>query len=103
MVSVKKQVSKVLKHLPADCSLEDVQYHLYVLETIRRRMKLADQGKFVPQSTVAKRMAKWLVKESGWGRQSMTSNKLTGGLKIGSAMVRRSSQGHAQGLLGSFY
>ena len=62
MVSIKRQVSQALKQLPENCSLEDVQYDLYVLETIRRRMKLADQGKFVPQSAVEKRMAKWIAK-----------------------------------------
>ena len=62
MVSVKRQVSQVLKQLPEDCSLEDVQYHLYVLETIHRRMELAGRGKFVSQSAAEKRMAKWIAK-----------------------------------------
>ena len=60
MVSVKSQVSNVLNQLPEDCSIEDVQYHLYVLDTIRHRMELADEGKFVPQSEVERRMAKWI-------------------------------------------
>ena len=62
MVSIKRQVSQVLKQLPDGCSLEDIQYHLYVLETVQRRMELAGQGKFVPQSAVEKRMAKWIAK-----------------------------------------
>lgn len=62
MAGVKQQVARVLKQMPEDCSLEDVQYHLYVLETIRRRMALAKRGKFVPQSAAEKRMAKWIGK-----------------------------------------
>ena len=62
MVSVKRQVALVLKELPEDCSIEDVQYYLYVLETVRRRMELAERGKFVPQSAAEKRMAKWIAK-----------------------------------------
>lgn len=62
MISAKKQAQKVLRHLPPDCSLEDIQYHLYVAEKIRRRIGRADEGKFVPQDEAEKRLAKWLIK-----------------------------------------
>ena len=32
MATVKKEISNLLKRLPKDCSLEDVQYHLYVMQ-----------------------------------------------------------------------
>ena len=61
MTNVKTQVSRVLKQMPDDCTLEDVQYELYVLEMIRRRLELANRGKFVSQSQAQKRMAKWIA------------------------------------------
>ncbi len=39
MQTAKQEVSNLLKHLPEDCSLEDIQYHLYVLQKIERGMK----------------------------------------------------------------
>lgn len=63
MLSTKQQVQKVLEQLPDDCTLEDVQYQLYVLEKLRRRVELADQGTdFVSQDEVEERMKKWLIK-----------------------------------------
>jgi len=32
----KQEVKALLDNLPDDCSLEDVQYHLYVIEKINR-------------------------------------------------------------------
>jgi hypothetical protein len=63
MLSTKQQVQKVLEQLPDDCSLEDVQYQLYVLEKLRRRVQMADEGaEVVPQDEVERRMQKWLTK-----------------------------------------
>jgi len=36
MQTTKQEVSELLKRLPDDCTLEDVQYHLYVLQKIGR-------------------------------------------------------------------
>ena len=33
---VKQSVQELLDRLPDDCSLDDVQYHLYVLQSIER-------------------------------------------------------------------
>jgi hypothetical protein len=62
-MTAKQQVQKVVEQLPDDCSVEDVQYELYVLERLRRRVEVADRGDdFVPQSEVEARMQKWLIK-----------------------------------------
>jgi hypothetical protein len=62
MANVKRQVQEILKHLPEDCPVEDVQYHLYVIEKIPRSLKLAARGEAVPQSQAEKRLEKWLIK-----------------------------------------
>ncbi len=60
MQTAKQEVSQLLIHLPDDCSLEDIQYHLYVLQKIERGLKDADEGRVYTQDEVEKRMAKWL-------------------------------------------
>lgn len=62
MEAVKQEVSNLLTRLPDDCSLEDVQYHLYVLQKIERGLKDAQEGRVYTQEEVEKRMAKWLGK-----------------------------------------
>lgn len=62
METVKQEVSKLLTSLPDDCSLEDIQYHLYVLQKIEQGLKDAEEGRVHSQEDVEKRMAKWLRK-----------------------------------------
>ena len=60
MQTAKREVTDLLKRLPDDCSLEDVQYHLYVLQKIERGLKDAEEGRVYSQEEVEKMMAKWL-------------------------------------------
>ena len=62
MTNVKQQVREILEQLPDDCSIEDVQYCLYVVETIRRRSELADRGEFASEPEVEQKLSKWLPK-----------------------------------------
>lgn len=62
MQTVKQEVTKLLESLPDDCALEDIQYHLYVLQKIERGLKDADEGRVYTQEEVERKMAKWLEK-----------------------------------------
>ncbi len=62
MQTAKQEVSELLTQLPDDCSLEDIQYHLYVLQKIERGLKDVEDGRVYTQGEVEKRMAKWLKK-----------------------------------------
>jgi len=42
MITTKDEVRRLLQKLPEDCTIEDVQYHLYVLEKVRRGEELAE-------------------------------------------------------------
>ena len=42
MASPKEDVSALLKKLPDDASYEDIQYHVYVLEKVRRGLERAE-------------------------------------------------------------
>jgi len=59
MVSIKQEVTQLLERLPDDCSLEDIQYHLYVLEKIRRGMEDAQQGRVVSKADVEQQLSRW--------------------------------------------
>lgn len=60
MQTTKQEVSDLLNRLPDDCTLEDVQYHLYVLQKIERGLKDIEEGRVYTQEEVEKKMSKWL-------------------------------------------
>jgi len=62
MQTAKQEVSELLNRLPDDCSLEDIQYHLYVLQKIERGLKDVEEGRVYTQEEVEKMMSKWLAK-----------------------------------------
>jgi hypothetical protein len=61
MATAKEEVERLLGRLPNDCSLEDIQYHLYVLEKVRNGLKSADTDGGVPQADAEERLGKWLT------------------------------------------
>ncbi|OGI51133.1 MAG: hypothetical protein A3E57_01430 [Candidatus Muproteobacteria bacterium RIFCSPHIGHO2_12_FULL_60_33] len=62
MNTAKKEVESLLKKLPDDCSLEDIQYHLYVIEKIQRGIEVAEKKGVVSQEEAEKRLGKWVTK-----------------------------------------
>jgi len=62
MQTTKQEVSDLLKRLPDDYTLEDIQYHLYVIQKIERGLKDAEEERVYTQEEVEKMMAKWLGK-----------------------------------------
>jgi hypothetical protein len=60
MSTAKAEVSNLLESLPDDASLEDIQYHLYVLEKVKRGLDRADNEGAVPNEAVKQRLGKWL-------------------------------------------
>lgn len=59
MSTAKHDVQLLLNKLPEDCSLEDIQYHLYVLEKIRKGLDAGE--KTVPQDEAEARLRRWLT------------------------------------------
>ena len=62
MATAKQEVEAMLNKLPDDCSLEDIQYHLYVLEKIQRGTERAVTEGTVNQEEAEERLGKWLTK-----------------------------------------
>ena len=62
MASAKKAVLDLVKTLPDDCTLEDIQYQLYVRQKIDRSLQAAAEGRVKTHDQVKQRLAKWLAK-----------------------------------------
>jgi hypothetical protein len=62
MSTAKEEVESLLSKLPDDCSLEDIQYHLYVLEKVRHGLEVADTQGTLTQEEVEGQLSKWLTK-----------------------------------------
>lgn len=56
MATAKEEVESLLARLPDDCSLEDIQYHLYVLEKVRNGLEAADIEGVVSQNDAEARL-----------------------------------------------
>ncbi|WP_017293090.1 hypothetical protein [Geminocystis herdmanii] len=61
MSSPKEKVESMLQKLPDDCTIEDIQYHLYVLGKVRQGLQVADREGVLPQAQVEGLLSKWLI------------------------------------------
>jgi hypothetical protein len=61
MATAKEDVEELLGKLPNDCSLEDIQYHLYVLEKVRNGLDAAEAEGGIPQEEAEARLSRWLT------------------------------------------
>ena len=65
-MTTKDAVRDLLDRLPDDCTLEDVLYHLYVLQAIDRGLADVEAGRTVPHEQVAEEMRrKWVFGAAG--------------------------------------
>ena len=61
-MKTKDTVRDLLNRLPDDVTLEDVLYHLYVLQTVDRGLADAEAGRTIPHEQVAEEMRrKWVL------------------------------------------
>ncbi len=61
MSTAKKDVEALLTKLPDDCSLEDIQYHLYVIDKVRHGLEVADTQGTIMQEEAEERLSKWIA------------------------------------------
>src|SRR5258705_13984925 len=60
MNTAKHDVELLLNKLPDNSSVEDIQYHLYVFDKVRRGLEDARVQGVLSQEDVESRLAKWL-------------------------------------------
>ena len=62
MQATKEKVRELLDRLPDDCSLEDILYHLYVIQKVDAGLADASTGRLIPHDVVAQEMRrKWVA------------------------------------------
>lgn len=59
MRSVKQEALALIERLPEDCSMEDIQYHLYVLGKVCNGLQRAERDGVVEQNEADALLAKW--------------------------------------------
>jgi predicted transcriptional regulator len=57
----KQAVLKLLEQLPEEATLEEIQYHLYVLQKIRAGQDAVDTGHVIPHEDIMRELAGWIV------------------------------------------
>jgi predicted transcriptional regulator len=62
MQTAKQEVGELLNNLPEDCTFDDIQYHLYVLQKINRGLRDVEEGNVYTQEEMEERLAKWIRK-----------------------------------------
>lgn len=61
MSTIKTKIQSILNQLPDNCSIEDIQYHLYVLEKVRQSLTIAQADGTITQEQVEGLLNKWLI------------------------------------------
>ena len=65
-MTAKGTVRALLDRLPDDCTLDDVQYHLYVVQAVARGERDEESGRTIPHEQVdAELRRKWLLGRVG--------------------------------------
>lgn len=59
MSAVKDRALQVIQSLPDDCTMEDIQYHLYFREKVERGLQAIDEGRTVTQAEAERRIREW--------------------------------------------
>ncbi|MCU0534763.1 MAG: hypothetical protein MUD14_12795 [Hydrococcus sp. Prado102] len=61
MNTIKDTIKSILNQLPDNCSVEDIQYHLYVVEKVRQGINVADTESRLKQGEAEGILSKWLI------------------------------------------
>lgn len=59
MSITKNEVQSLIEKLPDDSTLEDIQYHLYVVEKVHKGVERAEKEGEISQQEVEQRLKKW--------------------------------------------
>ena len=60
-MTAKEEVEQLLHKLPENCSSEDIRYHLYVLDKVRRGLEDAREHGTLSQQEAEARLKPWLT------------------------------------------
>jgi hypothetical protein len=60
MSVVYDEVVRLIQSLPDDCTIAEIQYHLYVRQKVERGLAAVDAGRTVSQAEAERRVEGWL-------------------------------------------
>lgn len=58
----KIEAEKLIKKLPDNSTFEDIQYHIYIAEKLKKARQQINEGRVVTQKEAEKRLDKWIIK-----------------------------------------
>lgn len=61
MKTIKENVEKMIRSLPDDSTVEDIQYHLYVLDKIQKGQEAIRDGHGISHEEAKARLSKWIT------------------------------------------
>ena len=64
MITAKAHVRAALRKLPADYSMNDILYHLYVSDKVERGLRDAAAGRMVSQAKIEEEYRRWKATKS---------------------------------------
>ena len=67
--TLKDEVIRMIEQLPDDCTLQQIQYHLYVREQVQEGLADIDAGRVVSHEAAKQTVAQWR-KSTGRKRRS---------------------------------
>ncbi|MBI3464825.1 MAG: hypothetical protein HY000_17490 [Planctomycetes bacterium] len=59
MNPVKEAVIRLIESLPDDCTVEDIQHHLYVREKVLAGSRAIDEGRVQSHEEVGRKLDEW--------------------------------------------
>ncbi len=71
MNAVKDEAIRLIQSLPDDCSMEEIHYHLYVIQKVEKGLSDIDEGRIVSQEEAERRVTGWGM-STGRNRPSTT-------------------------------
>lgn len=60
VASIKAEIIHLLQALPDDCTLEDIQYRLYLRQLLDEGLADIDRGDVIPDAEAKRMMRAWL-------------------------------------------
>jgi hypothetical protein len=61
MSTLKDKIANMIHDMPENTPLEDIQYHLYVIEKVRKGQISIKNGQGISSEDAKARLAKWLT------------------------------------------
>jgi predicted transcriptional regulator len=59
-MTAKQKACEVISRMPDESTIEDIQYHLYVLQCIEQGERDIEDGRVLTHNEAESRLAKWL-------------------------------------------